>query len=83
MDVRNDFDLRYRHPMVHQLSYDSEVKFLVARPEVTVNENVADRGSYVADRSDQEYFCEKFLERYENNLFTKVPISYFSRSIVR
>ena len=77
MDLRDDFELRNRHPEIHQLSYDSEVLFMLIKPENDVPENVFDSGAFLVDRTNQEDFRKKFLFYYPENEFQKMPISSF------
>jgi hypothetical protein len=76
-DLRDDFDLRYRFPTIHALSYDSDVCYMLAKPGPEQNDLIKNEGALVYNRSDPGYFRENFLALYDNNRFQKTFVSEF------
>jgi hypothetical protein len=76
-DLRDDFELRFRFPEIHALSYDSDICYLLAKPNDSQSSLIKDEGSLVINRSDPEAFREQFLALYQNNIFRKTYVSEF------
>ena len=76
-NFEDDFELRFRHPMVHSLSHDGEVAFMASIPHSNHPEQVKDEGSLIVDRTDPTFFRKVFLQLNGKNNFQKTSVSAF------
>ena len=77
-NLKDDYELRFRHPSVHQMSFDGEISYLIARPEANNTAEIDDEGAMVCNRLSQSTFREIFLNLFPENKFVKVTLFEFS-----
>ena len=86
MDLSDNFDLRFRAPKIHAMSFDADVAYLAAIPHENHPIHVLDEGALIVGRdNDPEFYRKIFLQLYEENLFEKTTVAEFlalKRSII-
>ena len=80
MNFNDDFDLRYRNPNAHQLSYDDEILYMIAKP--SSNNNLPfgymTTGCIVMSRADRHRYRITMLNFFQHNDFVKTTMDKFN-----
>ena len=78
MDLTDNFELRYREPKIHAMSFDADVSYLGAIPHKNHPDHILDEGVLIVSReSDPETFRKLFLQLFEENRFVKTTVEEF------
>ena len=78
MDLSDDYNLRFRFPVIHALSHDGDISFMASKPHLNHPEAVIDEGSLIIPRtSDPLEFRKVFLQLFEENKFRKTTVETF------
>jgi hypothetical protein len=77
MNLEDNFELRTRHPEVHQMSHDGDISFMACIPHKAHPESIRDEGCLIVNRVEPGIFREIFLQTFEENKFRKTTVSTF------
>ena len=80
-DFADDYNLRFRNPYAHNLSYDDEILYLISKVSLNRIQNIpfgyVTTGCQVIARKNRDLFRITMLNNFKSNDYVKAPLSKF------